>query len=200
MHYIEAVLSLSNLYRDPREKTDWLDFSPTKLYTDAYKNIEPFRSYAMKMQRKARKLRSFAMCLSLLAYLYMILIGSDQFVLCFGSDGHVALEPARNGLDCSYSPAHSEPLSCSVQSIPPEQEFSLRADHCGPCFDILLSSLFQHFIPAQYHWAGHINFAFQTASYLSSPFSHMTHGNFPSTSSPIIREILIFLRTVILLT
>ena len=60
------------------------------------------------------------------AYLTSLIGGPDAFVLCYGADGHVALEMAA-GDGCSDDSSHPE-------------EPNVLDNHCGPCVDIPLSS------------------------------------------------------------
>lgn len=55
----------------------------------------------------------------------------SRLVLCFGSDGHVALEASEVGVCGSSSNASVETIGF-LTSLKSQS----RADHCGPCVDI----------------------------------------------------------------
>ncbi|MGE5699844.1 MAG: hypothetical protein ACM31N_07255 [Deltaproteobacteria bacterium] len=58
--------------------------------------------------------------------------GPGESVLCFGADGHVAVEAAVSPGACySASVAWRTPVDA------PERELSREPDHCGPCADVL---------------------------------------------------------------
>ena len=56
--------------------------------------------------------------------------GLGESVLCFGADGHVAVEAAVSPGAC-----FSAPVSGDAFAINPERELSREGDHCGPCVD-----------------------------------------------------------------
>jgi hypothetical protein len=73
--------------------------------------------------------------LSLIAFLAFLAAGFGEAaggVLCIGSDGHVSLEPALNGV-CSEAafPAAASGVRGEMQG----SGSSMRASHCGPCVD-----------------------------------------------------------------
>lgn len=57
--------------------------------------------------------------------------GAGESVLCFGADGHVAVEaPASPGACFSKS------MGWETSTGTPGRELSRKADHCGPCADL----------------------------------------------------------------
>ncbi len=70
----------------------------------------------------------------LLAFISYGLIEIEHAVLCFGSDGHVAVEASLNGrcINVSVSPSQSTPRTSSENTITPTD------NHCGACIDIPL--------------------------------------------------------------
>ena len=70
----------------------------------------------------------------LLAYLLAAFVSVEASVLCFGDDGHVALETAAADGSCTSSHAESKPLSSSDDRIAAGVESG--SDHCGPCTDL----------------------------------------------------------------
>lgn len=65
-----------------------------------------------------------------LAVLLPGLDGLGESVLCFGADGHVAVEAAVSPGACSAASVFGD-----TSSYNPERELS-RGDHCGPCVDV----------------------------------------------------------------
>ena len=71
------------------------------------------------------------------AYFTLLMGGAHGAVLCFGENGHLAIEAAQNG-GCGqflsrFSPAPS-PSHETLIPGPAEQ-------HCGPCLDFVLSTM-----------------------------------------------------------
>jgi hypothetical protein len=85
--------------------------------------------------------------LTLVAYLATGFVGLQEVVLCFGEDGHIALERTTGGGDCEIPKATAMPrptldrptLAQSVLSplVWLNAEVS-PTDHCGPCVDVNL--------------------------------------------------------------
>ena len=73
--------------------------------------------------------------IALLVYLIVGLRGMEHAVLCFGSDGHVAVEASQNGrcINFSASSSHRDPQTSSGNTI------SSAGSHCVGCTDIPLS-------------------------------------------------------------
>jgi hypothetical protein len=57
--------------------------------------------------------------------------GPGDSVICFGEDGHVAVEAAVTPGAC-----HSASLERDAAVDEPERELSREGDHCGPCVDV----------------------------------------------------------------
>jgi hypothetical protein len=57
--------------------------------------------------------------------------GPGDSVVCFGADGHVAVEAAVSPGSC-----HSASLGRDAAVDNPEREFSRGGCHCGPCVDV----------------------------------------------------------------
>jgi hypothetical protein len=144
--------------------------------------------------RRFRTLRFFSVSASILVYFFVLSIGADQFVLCFGSDGHVAVEPALNGCCNASSPAHSH-TGLSFEPVCPET-----GDHCGSCIDVLLSSYFLHIVPGPKKTWGYKIVETPGSISVSGASPDMAADAFPFLSQPLIKNILAALRTVILLT
>ena len=148
----------------------------------------------MTFGRKFRTLKFLSVCVSILIYFFIPVIGADQFVLCLGSDGHAAVEPARNGLCCSTSRAYpSHGLSFETVS-------SEAADHCGTCFDIPLSNYFHHVLPAPNPPPGFKVIEMPASLSVTATCANLQRGDFLDLSPPLTPLILNALRTVILLT
>ena len=68
----------------------------------------------------------------LLIYLTIIPMQLSDYVLCIGTDGHVALEVSTDGR-CTdahaFDPEHTEP---TITGAAPEE------DHCGSCIDLTI--------------------------------------------------------------
>lgn len=60
---------------------------------------------------------------------------AGESVICFGADGHVAVEAAVTPGAC-----HSASLERVAAVDDPERELTRKGDHCGPCVDV--ASLF----------------------------------------------------------
>jgi hypothetical protein len=75
-----------------------------------------------------KKAATFTICL---AYMLLMLGSSNAAVICFGEDGHVAIELGSEG-DCAHFPS-SDDASHSLFDTTTAQ------CHCGPCVDIPLS-------------------------------------------------------------
>ena len=58
--------------------------------------------------------------------------GPGDNVVCFGGDGHVAVEAAVSPGAC-----HSGSLAQDASAGDPERELSRGGDHCGPCVDVV---------------------------------------------------------------
>jgi hypothetical protein len=67
----------------------------------------------------------------------------EGVVLCFGGDGHVAIEAA--GLEGCAETGETAPRAASAIAIP------VSSSHCGPCVDVALSasSAAERFAPAK---------------------------------------------------
>ena len=74
--------------------------------------------------------------LTLLAYLTTSLVGLQEAVLCFGVDGHIAVELASATGSCQAAPVSTRPPSAPAWM----DAARLSLDHCGPCVDVNLSS------------------------------------------------------------
>lgn len=57
--------------------------------------------------------------------------GLGESVLCFGADGHVAVEAAVSPGAC-----YSASMRLDASADGPERELSREGDHCGPCMDV----------------------------------------------------------------
>ena len=81
--------------------------------------------------------RTFFLPLCLLAYLLIGQGAVQNFVLCFGVDGHIAVESAPSGTRCepflNMAPQGASSLS-SIKDIAPLYW------HCGPCLDLSISA------------------------------------------------------------
>lgn len=78
------------------------------------------------------KVRKSGMWFALILYLILAVGSVGELVLCYGSDGRIELETAKNGLCDPQSPASdSSPLEPSLEKD--TQPFD---DRCGPCRDI----------------------------------------------------------------
>ena len=69
----------------------------------------------------------FFIHLTLAACLIASLVGAKEVVLCFGDDGHVAIERITSNGSCGT------PVTPSLPSI-------VYAGHCGPCIDFTLAA------------------------------------------------------------
>jgi hypothetical protein len=78
--------------------------------------------------------RSVASQLALSALLFAVVFAglADGIVLCFGGDGHVAIEAA--GVEGCVEAAEAAAPGVSLVAL------SLSSSHCGPCVDVALSS------------------------------------------------------------
>lgn len=71
----------------------------------------------------------FLMTVVLLSCFLVAPVAAMDLVVCFGADGHVTLEPARNGR-CGTSP-------WSSSAVVSQTKVNLStAEHCGPCVDM----------------------------------------------------------------
>jgi hypothetical protein len=84
---------------------------------------------------KSEKTKAASMLAVLLIYLLMAGSTSGGFVLCIGTDGHMALEPAFHER-CDHLPhGHQE----GVRQLARETTSHAEDPHCNPCIDIPLS-------------------------------------------------------------
>lgn len=83
-----------------------------------------------------KRVRKATFWFVLFIYLFVGSRVSEGFVLCFGADGHIAVEPSHSELFGASSSWPSHPVS-SVPSIP--NVVSKREKHVSPCVDIPLS-------------------------------------------------------------
>ena len=136
--------------------------------------------------------------LSLLMYLLLPIAGFTDLVICYGSDGHVAIESAQKGSCCTKSSDTStRTLSKSVD----KHILYSTGDPCGPCadFPLLVGRPETQFIPTK-------NTSFQKQSMVLCDLDYVSCNNgklsdkylFPEQPLAI-RSSLISLRTTILL-
>ncbi len=83
-----------------------------------------------------RKKQSLAK-LALVAWFLFAFAGGEGVVLCFGDDGHVALEEFDGG-KCCASPSSSESRQVTYSILPLKDVRSLSP--CGSCTDVPLSA------------------------------------------------------------
>ena len=84
---------------------------------------------------KYKRRKTFFIHLTLLAYLVAGVVDLNEVVLCFGNDGHVAIERATLGGRCESAPAQpASPLTLTTAD-------DASACHCGPCVDVALASI-----------------------------------------------------------
>ena len=77
------------------------------------------------------QMRTFIVIFTLLVYFFGATISAESRVLCFGADGHIAVEDANNHECCSFS-----------DSLPQDHrmtDFGFPSSHCGLCLDIPFS-------------------------------------------------------------
>ncbi len=131
----------------------------------------------------------------LLIYLTLIPMQLSNYVLCIGTDGHVALEVSVNGRCTDVHAFDSEHAEVAIAGTTTEE------DHCGSCIDLAI------FVPlnAQLYLVpandGSIqptvsSFALVLHQKSSSAVLPLTH---PRHLSPLINPTLISLRTTTLL-
>jgi len=142
-----------------------------------------------------RKKRTAIPLIWLLIYLIIIPMQLSNYVLCIGTDGHVALEVSINGRCTDTHAFASEHAEVTIARTITEE------DHCGSCIDLAI------FVPlnAQLYLVpandGLIqptvsSFALVTHPKSTSAILPLTH---PQHLSPFINPTLIALRTTILL-
>ena len=84
---------------------------------------------------KHKRRQTFFIHLTLLAYLVAGVVNLNEVVLCFGDDGHVAVERATLGGRCESSAA--QPASAPTLT---HVDTEARC-HCGPCIDVALATI-----------------------------------------------------------
>jgi hypothetical protein len=104
--------------------------------------------------------------------------GLGESVLCFGADGHVAVEAAVSPGAC-----FSAPVSGDASAKYPERELSREGDHCGPCVDfpVLVNEIDRGVSSLAFHNANPAHFAGGTPATLAgSSMPGMSAGRFHS--------------------
>lgn len=91
-----------------------------------------------------KPLRPIFAIMAFLVFLLAGVIGGSDAVMCYGSDGHVALESLGSS-GCSDFVQHSAIQSAAFKT-------SVRNDHCRGCQDIPLFSV--QALPMQKIWSG----------------------------------------------
>ena len=76
---------------------------------------------------------SILVYLTLVAYLVTGLVSLNEVVLCFGQDGHVALERTSANGNCEM------PVVLRVLVSTWAAADTVQSCHCGPCFDVNLT-------------------------------------------------------------
>jgi hypothetical protein len=89
------------------------------------------------MNRKRRKQRSWNALAILVTCLFVAIHASQGMVLCFGTHGHVAIEPAghRHCDDAVHYHGHGADAEASHEKA----TGYVAQEHCDPCVDIPLS-------------------------------------------------------------
>ena len=139
------------------------------------------------------RMRTFIVIFNLLVYCSVATISSEARVLCFGSDGHIAVEAANN--DCCS-------LSGSLPQDHPMTDFGFPSGHCGLCLDIPFSINNESELVFSHIEAALLikTLALKTLSYILPPFVEVKRSYpFPQVQT-INSSFLASLRTVILLT
>ena len=98
----------------------------------------PSREAQIVLHRSPSRRSSRRLYLSL--WLLGLLIGQGAlqgFVLCFGVDGHIAVESASPGTGCSL---FANVASQGAASLSPIEDIGPLYWHCGPCSDLSISS------------------------------------------------------------
>ncbi len=111
---------------------------------------------------KPKRRQTLFIHLTLLAYLVAGVVNLNEVVLCFGDDGHVAVERATLGGRCESAPAQpASPLTWTTADDASEC-------HCGPCVDVALASI--DALPTRVLSLQDVTPPFQFAALKASPF------------------------------
>ena len=149
----------------------------------------------MKFPLKTKK-RAVSPLIWLLIYLILIPMQLSDYVLCIGTDGHVALEVSNNGR-CSHTHIFDlEHAEGTIAGTTPEE------DHCGSCIDLAIFVPLNtqlYLVPANdgsTHLPVVASFALVTPQKRTSAILPVMHSQH---LSPFINPTLISLRTTTLL-
>ncbi len=133
--------------------------------------------------------------IGLLIYLIIIPMQLSNYVLCIGTDGHVALEVSSNGRCTDAHPSDPAHAELTITGTATEE------DHCGSCIDLAIFVPLNtqlYLIPANdvpiHPTVSALNFV--THQKNTSAILPLTHPQYPS---PFINPTLISLRTAIIL-
>ncbi|MCB0261524.1 MAG: hypothetical protein R3C41_13195 [Calditrichia bacterium] len=99
----------------------------------------------LRYKKLKHTLSLFFTCIFALHFL-MLHGGLSGYVLCIGTDGHIAVESSRDQAKCNDPeslPSHTETGASIIFSG------AFAAEHCGPCFDVTLHSECEYKAPNQ---------------------------------------------------
>lgn len=136
--------------------------------------------------------------LCLLMCLLLPIAGFADLVICYGSDGHVAIESAQKGSCCTESSDTSTRiLSKSVD----KHILYSTGDPCGPCVDfpLLVGRPETQFVPTKNTSSQKQSLVFDDFDYVSSNYGNFADKNLFPEQPLAISSSLISLRTTILL-
>ncbi len=142
---------------------------------------------------RKRRVRTSAIWISLLIYILAGVVGSEAMVLCFGSNGHIAIEAPPGGLCSETLDVSNETASPSTISSPSPSQ-----DHCGPCVDFPIFTE-PYLASVQYASAQNLSGLHAISESPAVIFPDVATINLLPVPPPSADKTLNYLRTVILL-